>query len=293
MQTMDRAEIPWDDELEKIAWETNAPKSPLQLSERQVVAVNRCFGQRRLDLDAVAAHADAEELAVAFRQSNVVAARYLFRLSQYPSATYRARRIQARNGSWIPVIHVDLLTTHFANLLKANILDPTVANGGNPAGVIPGGYIRPTPHENWHGDLPEAKHGEANFAHVTMHELSVVTRGGTHAFAGLTSEKDGVDDAFAIRIVIAVSAAGHQDDDHGAVSSGPKAAASYYYDSTAYTGHVRKIKGQPQTDDRHKRRLYNRPLIRIYFSFNHYRPIQWDVHSDTVSLNPWFCVSMH
>lgn len=230
---------------------------------------------------------------MAFRQSNVVAARYLFRLSQYKSATYRARRIQARNGSWIPVIHVDLLTTRFANLLKTNIVDPVVVNGGNPIGVLPPGYIRPTPHGNWHGDLPEAQHGEPNFGHVTMHELSVVTRGGSHAFAGLTSTKDGVDDAFAIRIVIAVSAAGHQDDDHGAASLGAKAATSYYHDSTPYKGQVRKIKGQPQTDDKHERPLYNRPLIRIYFSFNHYRPIQWDVHSDKVSLNPWFYVSMH
>lgn len=194
-----------------------------------------------------------------------------------------------------------------------------------PLGVTPLDQLwRQEPHGNWKGSLPEriVSDGERLWyktnraAHAySMNEWQVSVNGAAvYAFDGRLATDPG-----AIRIVSVtgrrtLTGAGFNWAGVGAPTEGFKgvvqgkalAGKKYYAGGEEYT-HAATHGMKPVRDDKPlgvptgfnkkkaAKRDYTEPLhdrapIRFYFSFNHYRTIEFNVKGERVLINPWFAI---
>jgi hypothetical protein len=159
--------------LEQVNFEGETPW--LKWKTKDLDAIEHMFGNTTVG-------EDEDERDNTDRQSNVVAGRRLFALSQSKENPYRFSRIRAQNGSYLPVIPIALITRFMAAdaeaMLTAIRINVLTTPAGWPAfrGIPLGDLWRMSPHHNWAGTLPERRisQGEATW---------YLNRRATHAYA--------------------------------------------------------------------------------------------------------------
>jgi hypothetical protein len=259
------------------------------------------------------------------RQSNQLGGAKLFVVSQSEKNPYRFSRIRAYNGTFVPVVSLDCLTTHFCSTLgtllnQIKIECKRMTKNWSPQLLE---LWRMEPHGNWHGDLPERKipegertwykNNRTNQAYP-MNEWQIL---GTGRQVYPFDQKLATDPG-AIRIVSVSSARYWRGANWNAAPPDPvqpeklaklvegKEEGPYYITGVKYTAQAgvrkdadtKKLVGVASNTTKKnpdptafKARLYNRKPIRFYFSFNHYRTILIHTNHGDLILNPWFAIA--
>lgn len=260
------------------------------------------------------------------RQSNMEGGRLLFAVSQSKANPYRFSRLKAYNGTYVPVIALDLLRKEFCATL-GQFLNVIRHNYQQPVRLWPqqlNDLWRDEPHGNWNGDLPERQLSEGERAWYRgrrdQHPYSMNEWQIHHNKVSVYPfDQSLATDPGAIRIV-SVSAqrflgSQHWNIDYGAAGVEPPVkhkaemdggvgSAKYYDSGDKYTrAEVKREQGHtfgasPGDNKKKyrqadlKERLYRRKPLRFYFSFNHYRPVVVRTkQGGEFVLNPWVAIA--